>query len=83
VLAVAMRGRKQVMGNFSAGHNGAFGVGQFHEKLFSYLYVFPMRGQVSEFAFDFFAMRRVCAENWAASIPCAGATGQFGLGAGG
>src|SRR5271165_5068409 len=42
-------------------------------KTISYLRAFPMRGQVSEFAFDFFATRRVCAENWAASIPCAGA----------
>jgi hypothetical protein len=32
-------------------------------KTISYLRAFPMRGQVSEFAFDFFAMRRVCAEN--------------------
>jgi hypothetical protein len=38
---------------------------------------FPLRAEAFEFAFDFFAMRRVCAENWAASIPCAGATGQF------
>jgi hypothetical protein len=47
-------------------------------KTISYLRAVPMRCQVSKFAFDFFAIRRVCAENWASSIPCAAATGQSG-----
>ncbi len=40
-----------------------------HKNLFPYLRAFPMCAQAFEFAFDFFAMRRVCAENLAASIP--------------
>jgi hypothetical protein len=41
VLAVAMRGRKQVMGNFPAWHNRALGIRQFHFYAFDFL---AMRG---------------------------------------
>jgi hypothetical protein len=57
VPAFAMRGRKQVMGDFSAWHDGTFGIGQSHGRLFSYLRASAMSGQVSEFALDFVAMR--------------------------